>query len=148
MKLVTAVGRSRQPSQDRKIGAFTSTTRKRHEAEMKGGGHQHRWDVRRQWKCAECGATRKTAGSITFQACSCSEPPRSMVLIGLPPDGFPNSPEVVKQAVANASKRAVARVVEDAEHKPTSDFANYDLESSEPTDPGLAPPSTEPESTK
>lgn len=85
---------------------------------MKGGGQNYRWDVRLRWTCPECGAIRKTPGSVTSQVCGCQGAGVQMNLVGLPPHGFPNSPDSIRTLVSNVhrtdSSPAEAAIVEGA----------------------------------
>lgn len=98
---------------------------------MKGGGHEYRWDVRREWKCARCERTQKSSGSITSMLCNCTEPKTQMQLVGLPPHGFPNSPEATKAAVHSAATRRREQSAAAPIEPSANDFRNYELESTE-----------------
>lgn len=48
---------------------------------MRGPGLRTSYDVRRLWKCPECGKTRRSQGRVTAMVCSCQSEPVFMNLV-------------------------------------------------------------------
>ncbi len=66
---------------------------------MKGPGQRIDLDVRRIWKCPQCGKTRKLGGEITSVRCNCRREDVWMQLVEVEEDSA-TSPEPVDESPA------------------------------------------------
>src|SRR5207253_3814398 len=69
---------------------------------MKGPGHRHRFDVRRNWVCPACNRRVKTSGRVVHLLCDClmkSTPPRQtwMTLLEEKPRAQPSAAPGIPQ---------------------------------------------------
>ena len=62
---------------------------------MKGPGLRVRFDVRRLWRCPQCGQTSLETGDVVSVACPCADPPVWMQLMVQPKPERPQFARIV-----------------------------------------------------